>query len=155
MAVIFIFCSYKLSSTRISPWYCLHPLCSRNSPLSVHWMQSLFCDICHQPSPRPDPDLSLCYLCVGELEPWLLPIGKDLPQDNPKAPHITLCGELPVHDAFRRHPADGEHGVSSYLKRVKTEAQRVIKQTKSTRSLYLSYINAPSMHCILTWSCFR
>lgn len=69
------------------------------------------------------PICPLLYLCVGELEPWLLSIGEDLPKDHPKAPHVALCCELPVHDAFRGHPTDGEHGVSSHLKGVKTEAQ--------------------------------
>lgn len=55
------------------------------------------------------------YLIIGKLKPWLLSIGEDFPKNDSKAPHITLCGELPVHDAFWGHPADRQHGVTSHL----------------------------------------
>lgn len=58
---------------------------------------------------------SLLYLCVWELEPGLLPICENLPEDHPEAPDVTLCCEFPVHDALWRHPADRQHGVSSNL----------------------------------------
>lgn len=45
-------------------------------------------------------------LIVGELVPGLLAVGEDLPQHHSKAPHITLCGEPPVHDALWGHPAN-------------------------------------------------
>lgn len=66
--------------------------------------------------------MPLLYLCVRELEPWLLSVGEDLPKDHPEAPHVTFRSELPVHDAFRGHPANGKHGVSSHLEGAKTEA---------------------------------
>lgn len=47
------------------------------------------------------------YLVVAQLEPRLLPVGEDLPQDDSETPDITLRGELPVHDALRWHPANG------------------------------------------------
>lgn len=47
------------------------------------------------------------YLVVAQLEPGLLPVGEDLPQDDSETPHIALRGELPVHDALRWHPANG------------------------------------------------
>lgn len=55
------------------------------------------------------------HLVVPQLKPRLLPVGKDLPQDDSEAPHVAFRGELPVHDALRGHPANGEHGVSSNL----------------------------------------
>ena len=61
-------------------------------------------------------------LGVGELGPGLLAVGEDLPENHPKAPHVTLRSELPIHDAFRGHPANGEHGMSSHLKGAETEA---------------------------------
>lgn len=57
----------------------------------------------------------LLYLVIGELVPRLLSIGEDLPQDHPQTPDVALCGELSVHDAFRWHPADWQHGVTSDL----------------------------------------
>lgn len=57
----------------------------------------------------------IVYLIIGELEPWLFSISEDLPQNNAKAPHITFCGELSVHDALWWHPADRQHGVTSHL----------------------------------------
>lgn len=58
----------------------------------------------------------LCvYLVVGELVPGLFPIGKYFPQHYSKAPDVTLGGELSVHDAFRWHPADRQHGVTAHL----------------------------------------
>lgn len=60
------------------------------------------------------------YLVVGELVPRLFPVGEDLPQNHPQTPHVALCGELSVHDAFRRHPADWQHGVTSDLERQHT-----------------------------------
>lgn len=66
--------------------------------------------------------LTLCsYLIVTQLKPRLLPIGKDLPQDDSETPDITFRGELPVHDALWRHPADREHGVSSNLRRAQKQ----------------------------------
>lgn len=86
---------------------CLNP--------GLRWLLSVF--------PKIEvPIYPLLYLCVWKLEPWLLSIGEDLPKDHPEAPHIALCSEFPVHDAFRGHPTDGEHGVSSHLKGIKTEA---------------------------------
>lgn len=55
------------------------------------------------------------HLIVPQLKPRLLPIGKDLPQDNSEAPNVTFRGEFPVHDALWGHPANREHGVSSNL----------------------------------------
>ena len=55
------------------------------------------------------------YLIVGQLVPGLLPVGEDLPEHHPQAPHVTLCGELPVHDALWGHPADRQHGVTPHL----------------------------------------
>lgn len=46
------------------------------------------------------------YLIVTQLKPRLLPIGKDLPQDDAKAPDVAFRGEFPVHDALGGHPAD-------------------------------------------------
>ena len=46
------------------------------------------------------------YLVVTQLKPRLLPIGKDLPQDDSKAPDITFRGEFPVHDTLWGHPAN-------------------------------------------------
>lgn len=57
----------------------------------------------------------LQYLIVGQLKPWLLPVGEDLPEDDTETPHVALCGELPIHYALRGHPADGQHGVASHL----------------------------------------
>lgn len=106
--------------------------------LSAYYMQSMFWDACHQSSlpPPTGPDLSLCYLRVGKLEPWLLPIGKDLPKNNPEAPDITLCGELPVHYAFRGHPADGEHGVSSHLKKEQRQWQKELPDGQNQQKVY-------------------
>lgn len=47
------------------------------------------------------------YLVVAQLEPRLLPVGEDLPQDDSETPDIALSGELSVHDALRWHPANG------------------------------------------------
>lgn len=55
------------------------------------------------------------HLIVPQLKPRLLPVGKDLPQDDSEAPNVAFCGEFPVHDALRGHPADREHGVSADL----------------------------------------
>ena len=77
------------------------------------------------PSPNPITPPGICplpYFCVWELEPWLLSVGEDLPENHPKAPHVTLRSELPVHDAFGGHPANREHGMSSHLKGAETEA---------------------------------
>lgn len=46
------------------------------------------------------------YLVVTQLKPRLLPIGKDLPQDDSEAPDVAFRGEFPVHDALRGHPAN-------------------------------------------------
>ena len=60
--------------------------------------------------------MEVAYLVIGQLEPGLFAVGEDFPQNHPKAPHIAHRGELPIHDALRRHPADGQHGVTSDLK---------------------------------------
>ena len=60
------------------------------------------------------------YLAVGELVPGLFPIGEDLPEDHSKAPDITLRGELPVHDALRRHPANRKHRTPTHLTGVRS-----------------------------------
>lgn len=57
----------------------------------------------------------LSDLIVRELVPWLLAVGEDLPQHHAEAPHVTLCGEPPVHDALRGHPADGQHRMTAHL----------------------------------------
>ncbi len=57
----------------------------------------------------------LAYLIICQLKPWLLAVGEDLPEDDAEAPHVTLRRELPVHDAFWWHPANGQHCVSSHL----------------------------------------
>ena len=54
-------------------------------------------------------------LVVGELVPGLLAVREDLPQHHTEAPHVTLCGEPPVHDALRGHPADRQHRVTAHL----------------------------------------
>ena len=54
-------------------------------------------------------------LVVGELVPGLLAVREDLPQHHAEAPHVTLCGEPPVHDALRGHPADRQHRVTAHL----------------------------------------
>ncbi len=59
--------------------------------------------------------LKLAYLIICQLKPWLLAVGEDLPEDDAEAPHVTLRRELPVHDAFWWHPANGQHCVSSHL----------------------------------------
>lgn len=56
------------------------------------------------------------HLAIGQLIPWLFPIGEDLPEDHAKAPDVALRRELPVHDALRGHPADWEHCTSTHLK---------------------------------------
>lgn len=66
----------------------------------------------------------LQYLIVGQLKPWLLPVGEDLPEDHTKAPHVALCSELPVHDALRGHPTDGQHGVAPHLEARERERER-------------------------------
>lgn len=58
---------------------------------------------------------TLHYLIIGELVPRLFSISEDLPQNHPQTPDVALCGELSVHDAFRRHPADWQHCVTSDL----------------------------------------
>lgn len=58
---------------------------------------------------------TLHYLIIGELVPWLFSISEDLPQNHTQTPDVALCGELSVHDAFRRHPADWQHCVTSDL----------------------------------------
>lgn len=55
------------------------------------------------------------HLIVGQLVPGLFAVCEDLPQHDPQAPDVTLCGELPVHDALWRHPADGQHRVATDL----------------------------------------
>lgn len=55
------------------------------------------------------------YLIVGELVPRLFSIGEDLPKNNSQTPNVALCGELSVHDAFRGHPTNGQHRVTSDL----------------------------------------
>jgi len=54
-------------------------------------------------------------LIVGQLVPRLLAVGEDLPQHHAEAPHVTLCGEPPVHDALWRHPADRQHRMTAHL----------------------------------------
>lgn len=89
------------------------------------------------------PTGPLLYLCVRELEPWLLAVGEDLPQDDPEAPHVALRREPPVHDALGGHPADGEHGVSSHLEGVETEAQRAWPMAGISRGcLQPSYVHS-------------
>lgn len=56
-------------------------------------------------------------LVVGELVPGLLAVGEDLPQHHAEAPHITLCGEPPIHDALWGHPANGQHRVTTHLQK--------------------------------------
>lgn len=69
-------------------------------------------DVVHflRTNPRPLQNPALSYtlnnLIVTQLKPRLLPIGKDLPQDDSKAPDITFRGELPVHNALWGHPAN-------------------------------------------------
>lgn len=46
------------------------------------------------------------HLTVGQLVPGLFAVGENLPEDHAEAPDVALRGELPVHDALRRHPAD-------------------------------------------------
>lgn len=55
------------------------------------------------------------YLIIGQLVPRLFSVSEDLPQNHPQTPDVALCGELSVHDAFRRHPADWQHRVTSDL----------------------------------------
>lgn len=57
------------------------------------------------------------HLVVGQLVPGLFAIREDLPQHDPQAPDVTFCGELPVHDALWRHPANGQHRVATNLGR--------------------------------------
>ena len=57
------------------------------------------------------------HLTVGQLVPGLFPVGEDLPEDHAEAPDVALRGELPVHDALRRHPADRQHRASAHLRR--------------------------------------
>lgn len=59
--------------------------------------------------------MAASYLIIGKLEPGLFAVGEDLPQDDSEAPHVALSGELAIHDALRRHPADGKHGVTTHL----------------------------------------
>lgn len=59
----------------------------------------------------------VAHLTVGQLVPGLLAVGEDLPQDHAEAPDVALGGELPVHDALRRHPADRQHGAPTHLQR--------------------------------------
>lgn len=61
------------------------------------------------------------YLIIGKLEPWLFAICENLPQNDPEAPNVALCGELPVHDAFWGHPAYRQHGVTPHLNTVHDE----------------------------------
>lgn len=55
------------------------------------------------------------YLIIGELEPRLLAVGENLPQDDAEAPYIALGGEFAVHYAFRRHPANRKHRMTANL----------------------------------------
>lgn len=64
------------------------------------------------------PSKRVQYLAVGQLIPWLFSVGKDLPQHHPETPDVTLCGELSVHDAFRRHPTNRQHGSSTNLREI-------------------------------------
>lgn len=57
------------------------------------------------------------HLTVGQLIPGLFAIREDLPEDHAEAPDVTLRCELPVHDAFGGHPADGQHGAPANLRR--------------------------------------
>lgn len=68
--------------------------------------------------------LKKCYLVVGKLEPWLLAVGENLPQNDAEAPHVALGGEFAVHYAFRRHPANRKHRMTSDLQG-KKESRRV------------------------------
>lgn len=56
-----------------------------------------------------------CIHAVGKLVPGLFPVGENFPKHDAKAPDVALCGELPIHDAFRWHPANGKHGPASHL----------------------------------------
>ena len=55
------------------------------------------------------------HLIVRQLVPRLFAIREDLPQHDPQAPDVTFGGELPVHDALWRHPANGQHRVATDL----------------------------------------
>lgn len=59
---------------------------------------------------------NVSYLVVGKLVPGLLAVCEYFPEDHTQTPHITLCGESPVHDALWGHPADGQHGVTTHLR---------------------------------------
>jgi len=63
------------------------------------------------------------HLAVGQLVPRLLAVGEDLPEDHAEAPDVALRGELPVHDALRRHPADGQHRASAHLEEGEGEGE--------------------------------
>lgn len=65
------------------------------------------------------------YLIIGELEPWLFAVCENLPQNDPKAPNVALCGELPVHDALWGHPAYRQHGVTPHLNAVHKEKHHI------------------------------
>lgn len=57
------------------------------------------------------------HLAVGQLIPGLFAVREDLPEDHAEAPDVALRCELPVHDAFRGHPADWQHCASTNLRR--------------------------------------
>lgn len=69
--------------------------------------------------------LQVLYLVIGQLEPRLFPVRKNLPQNDSKAPDVTFCGELAVHDTFWRHPSDRQHGVTSNLKQYDRDEREV------------------------------
>lgn len=70
----------------------------------------------------------LQHLVIRQLKPWLLAVGEDLPHDDAEAPHVTLCAELPVHDALGWHPANGQHGVTTHLEENRLHTPRLVSQ---------------------------
>lgn len=54
-------------------------------------------------------------LVVGQLVPWLLPVGHDLPQHHSEAPAVALYGELPVNYWLGSHPSDRKQRLSAHL----------------------------------------
>lgn len=73
----------------------------------------------------------LQHLIIRQLKPRLLAVGEDLPHDDAEAPHVTLSTELPVHDAFGWHPANGQHGVTAHLEENRLHTPWLVRQHTS------------------------
>lgn len=70
----------------------------------------------------------LQHLVIGQLKPRLLAISEDLPHDDAEAPHVTLCAELPVHNALGWHPANRQHSVTAHLKENRLHTAWLVSQ---------------------------